>query len=104
MVLRIPVAVVIAALSLVAAGPVRAQQNPPPTLADPSAFVLEQSYSRFTDQVLAPYATALGLDGKGVTIALPDTGIMSTHREFSSTGKRATGYNAVDGSNDDSHK
>ena len=71
------------------------QQAVPAATLAPSALVIEQSYSTFTDQVFAAYAYALGLSGTGVTIALLDTGIAAAHSEFSSPGKLQGGYNAA---------
>jgi hypothetical protein len=48
----------------------------------------------------ARYAYALGGTGKGVTIALLDTGITAAHPEFAAIGKLLPGYNAVNGSSD----
>jgi hypothetical protein len=48
----------------------------------------------------ARYAYALGGTGKGVTIALLDTGITAAHPEFAAIGKLLRGYNAVNGSAD----
>ena len=102
MVQRVPAAIVLAALSLVSGGPARAQQDGSVTLTLPalplSPLALEHSHSSFTDQVRANAAYARGLSGKGVTIALLDTGINAAHREFSSAGKLASGFNAATGS------
>jgi hypothetical protein len=50
--------------------------------------------------VRAEYAYARSITGKGVTIAVMDTGISADHPEFSATGKLAQGYNAITGTSD----
>ena len=126
MVQRVPAAIVLATVSLVWGEPARAQQDAavvaavaavtavtasvttpvaaaatitPPALA-PSLLALERSHARFTDQVRASHAYARGLSGRGVTIAVLDTGIDAMHREFASAGKLASGFNAATGSQD----
>jgi hypothetical protein len=50
--------------------------------------------------IRAERAYEAGITGKGVTIAVMDTGISATHREFSESVKLAQGYSAIDGSSD----
>lgn len=47
--------------------------------------------------IKAEYAYARGLTGKGVTVAVLDTGINATHREFFETGKLVQGFDATTG-------
>jgi hypothetical protein len=50
--------------------------------------------------IRADYAYARSITGKGVTIAVMDTGISADHLEFSVAGKLAQGYNAITGTAD----
>lgn len=92
MVSRLPAAVFTAVLSLMCHRLAHAQQD--------AALSAERRSAVFTEQVRAAYAYGLGLSGKGVTIAVLDTGIAADHPEFSGTGKIAAGYNAVAGHGD----
>jgi hypothetical protein len=51
-------------------------------------------------QINAAYAHARGITGRGVTIAVLDTGIDASHPELAASGKVLPGFNAVDGSAD----
>ena len=51
-------------------------------------------------RINANYAYGKNITGKGVTIAMMDSGISATHREFAGAGKIATGFNAFNGTND----
>lgn len=51
-------------------------------------------------RINANYAYGKGITGKGVTIAMMDSGISATHREFTEMGKIATGFNAFNVTND----
>ena len=48
-------------------------------------------------RINADYAYSRGITGKGVTIAIMDTGIAASHREFAESGKLAQGFNAITG-------
>lgn len=48
-------------------------------------------------RIKADYAHARGISGRGVTIAILDTGISPGHREFSELGKLMAGFNASGG-------
>lgn len=56
----------------------------------------------FLAQIDAAYAHARGITGRGVTIAVLDTGIDRSHPEFASGGKLLAGFNAVTESADTS--
>lgn len=51
-------------------------------------------------RINADYAYSQGITGKGVTIAIMDTGIEAGHREFAEAGKLAQGFNAITGGTD----
>lgn len=51
-------------------------------------------------RINADYAYRHGISGKGVTIAVMDTGIAAGHREFAEIGKLAQGFNAITGGTD----
>ncbi|WP_158597833.1 S8 family peptidase [Noviherbaspirillum saxi] len=60
-----------------------------------SALETERGNSAFLGRIKADYAHAMGITGKGVTIATLDTGIHAGHREFAQAGKLLHGFNAV---------
>jgi hypothetical protein len=65
------------------------------------AVDVERSDSLLTIRpVRAEFAYARSITGKGVTIAVMDTGIDTRHPEFSAAGKLAQGYNAITGTSD----
>lgn len=77
---------------------IRAAQTYFPT---PGAVDTERSNTaRVLLRIHAGYAYGQSITGKGVTIALMDSGISGAHREFAETGKIATGFNAFNGTND----
>jgi hypothetical protein len=61
---------------------------------------LERSNSAVLGPIHADAAYAQGGTGKGVTIAMLDTGITAAHPEFAGIGKLLSGYNVVTGSSD----
>jgi hypothetical protein len=66
----------------------------------PNAVDFERNNSAFISRIHADYAYLRGITGKGVTVAILDTGISAGHREFSEAGKLLAGFNALDGSAD----
>jgi hypothetical protein len=57
---------------------------------------VEEKNSKAVYQVKAPAVHALGITGAGVTAAILDSGVLTSHKEFG--GRLLTGYNAFDGS------
>ncbi|SNS11645.1 Subtilase family protein [Noviherbaspirillum humi] len=53
-----------------------------------------------TSQINADAAYSRGITGRGVTVAVMDTGISAGNREFSEAGKLMAGYNAINGGTD----
>ncbi|HJV83929.1 MAG TPA: S8 family peptidase [Noviherbaspirillum sp.] len=56
--------------------------------------------SSILNRIKADAAYLRGITGSGVTIAVLDTGINASHREFAMPGKLVQGYNAIDGGSD----
>lgn len=61
---------------------------------------IERGNTTFLNAIKADYAYLHGITGKGVSVAILDSGISADHREFSATGKLLRGFNALDGSAD----
>jgi hypothetical protein len=67
----------------------------------PSPVDVERSNSGSTIRpIRADYAYQRNITGRGVTIAVMDTGMSGEHLEFSAEGKVAQGYNAITGTTD----
>lgn len=61
---------------------------------------IERSNTIFLNAIKADYAYLHGITGKGVSVAILDSGISASHREFAVPGKLLAGFNALDGSTD----
>jgi hypothetical protein len=73
--------------------------NPAQTYSpQPGVFDIERANTAIAGQIKADAAYAQGITGKGVTIAVLDTGITASDTEFSQSGKILQGYNAITGS------
>ncbi len=78
--------------------PARASSLPGP-VSQEAAFMIERSNSRsYLAQIHADYAYALGISGKGVRIAVLDSGISAGHLEFQQALKLAQGFDTATGS------
>jgi len=61
---------------------------------------IHSSHLRMIGQIKADYAYLHGITGRGVTVAITDTGLTSTHPKFSSPHKLLPGYNTMTGTQD----
>ncbi len=61
---------------------------------------IERGSTPALSRIRADYAHLRGITGRGVTIAVLDSGIASGHPEFLATGRLLPGFNAVDGGTD----